>query len=179
MEYVNPIKNIHEIKLIKKLLKKQSSRDYVLFVLGINTGLKINMLLSLKMDQLVDDSGEILSFLHIDNQRIYLNDQVKTALRFHLEQNNPPLNSYLFKSPKSESPISRQHAYRVINDAARKAGISDQIGTHTLRKTFGYHAYIKGVAISLIQERFHHACPSDTFRYIGMDDTDQKIDVNL
>ncbi len=179
MEYVNPIKNLHEIQLIKEILKKQSSRDFVLFVLGINTGLKVNTLLSLKINQLVDESGTILSFLHVDNQTIYLNDQVKSALTFHLKQNTTTIDDYLFKSPKSELPISRQHAYRVINDAARKAGISDQIGTHTLRKTFGYHAYIKGIAISLIQARFHHASPSETFRYIGMDATDQKIDVNL
>ncbi|OMP68230.1 tyrosine-type recombinase/integrase [Domibacillus epiphyticus] len=179
MEYVNPIKNIEKIQLIKEILKKQSSRDFVLFVLGINTGLKISTLLSLKINQLVDENGEIHSFLQIDNQCVYLNDQVKAALQLHLNHSTPPVDSYLFKSPKSESPISRQQAYRVINEAARKAGIRDQIGTHTLRKTFGYHAYIKGVAISLIQERFHHASPSETFRYIGMDETKQKIDVNL
>ncbi|OES45344.1 tyrosine-type recombinase/integrase [Domibacillus iocasae] len=179
MEYVNPIKSIHEIKLIKDILKEQSSRDFILFVLGINTGLKINTLLSLKIDQLVNESGDIQSFVYIENQKIYINDQVKSALSFHLQKTKPPIDSYLFKSPKSELPISRQQAYRVIHEAARKAGILDQIGTHTLRKTFGYHAYKKGVAISLIQARFHHASPSDTLRYIGMDDTDQRIDVNL
>lgn len=179
MEFVNPIKNVQDIKLIKAILKERSSRDFILFVLGINTGLKISTLLSLRIDQLLENSGEIRSFLLIDDQKVYINDQVKTALAFHLEKTKPPLDSYLFKSPKSDSPITRQQAYRVINEAARKVGIVDQIGTHTLRKTFGYHAYLKGVAISLIQKRFHHACPSDTFRYIGMDQRDQKIDVNL
>ncbi|WP_050184215.1 tyrosine-type recombinase/integrase [Domibacillus robiginosus] len=179
MEFVNPIKNVQDIQLMKDMLKERSSRDFVLFVLGINTGLKINTLLSLKVEQLVENSGDIRSFLLVEDQKIYINDQVKTALSFHLKKTQPPLDSYLFKSPKSDSPITRQQAYRVINEAARKVGIADQIGTHTLRKTFGYHAYLKGVAISLIQERFHHACPSDTFRYIGMDERDQKIDVNL
>lgn len=179
MEFVNPIKNVQDIQLMKAVLKGRSSRDFVLFVLGINTGLKISTLLSLKVNQLVEESGAIQSFLLIEGQKIYINDQVKAALSFHLEQTEPPLDSYLFKSPKSDAPITRQQAYRVINEAARKVGIADQIGTHTLRKTFGYHAYLKGVAISLIQERFHHASPSETFRYIGMDERDQKIDVNL
>lgn len=179
MEYVNPIKSIRKINSIKKNLKERSSRDYVLFVLGINTGLKVSTLLSLKISQLVKEDGAIESFLLIDDQKIYINDQVKAALGFHLHHTAPPRDSYLFQSPKSGLPITRQQAYRVINEAARKAGINDQIGTHTLRKTFGYHAYKKGIAISLIQSRFHQQSPSDTLRYIGMDDTDQRIDVNL
>lgn len=179
MEYVNPIKSIRKINSIKKNLKERSSRDYVLFVLGINTGLKVSTLLSMKISQLVKEDGAIESFLLIDDQKIYINDQVKAALGFHLHHTAPPRDSYLFQSPKSGLPITRQQAYRVINEAARKAGINDQIGTHTLRKTFGYHAYKKGIAISLIQARFHQQSPSDTLRYIGMDDTDQRIDVNL
>lgn len=179
MEVVNPIKSMRHIQLIKKELKKQSSRDYCFFVLGINTGLKINVLLQLKTNQMVNDKGDIQPFILIEDQKIYLNDKVKTALTFHLFLENHIQDEYLFQSPKSAMPVTRQHAYRVIHEAARKVGIDYQIGTHTLRKTFGYHAYIKGIAISLIQERYQHATPSETLRYIGLDDTLQKIDVNL
>ncbi|PPA69711.1 tyrosine-type recombinase/integrase [Jeotgalibacillus proteolyticus] len=179
MEVVNPIKNIRHISMMKKELKMYSSRDYCFFVLGINTGLRINVLLQLETKQVIDEEKKILAFIDIDGQKIYMNDKVKAALAFHLHQNDHLKDQYLFQSPKSGTPITRQHAYRVIHETARKVGIDYQIGTHTLRKTFGYHAYIKGIAISLIQERYHHATPAETLRYIGIDDTFQKIDVNL
>ncbi|TDL31791.1 site-specific integrase [Jeotgalibacillus sp. S-D1] len=179
MEVVNPIKSMRHIQLMKKELKKQSSRDFCFFVLGINTGLKINVLLQLNTKQMVNDNGDILPFIVIEDQKIYINDKVKAALNFHLHHENHIQDVYLFQSPKNAMPVTRQHAYRVIHETARKVGIDYQIGTHTLRKTFGYHAYIKGIAISLIQERYHHATPSETLRYIGIDDTIQKIDVNL
>jgi len=179
MEVVHPIRNIRHIQLLKKELKKQSSRDYCFFVVGINTGLKINSLLTLTVEQLLNDKNEIKPFLDLETQQIYLNDKVKAALNFHLFQEGNHSNQFLFQSPKSCAPITRQHAYRVVHETAKNAGITDQIGTHTLRKTFGYHAYIKGIAISLIQERYQHATPAETLRYIGIDQIVQKIDVNL
>ena len=44
----------------------------------------------------------------------------------------------------------------------------DSIGTHTLRKTFGYHFYQKYKDLALLQELFNHSAPSVTLRYIGI-----------
>ena len=49
MEYVDPIKDIEKINAIKKKLKKQSQRDLLLFVFGINTGIRVSDLLTLKV----------------------------------------------------------------------------------------------------------------------------------
>ncbi|WP_404406269.1 tyrosine-type recombinase/integrase [Jeotgalibacillus malaysiensis] len=179
MEIVDPIRNIRHIRLLKKELKKTSSRDYCFFVLGINTGLKINTMLQLRTDQLMDDAGKMNVFIEVNGQRIYLNEKVRTALTHHLIHEGHAADEFLFHSPKSGGPISRQQAYRVIHNAARQIGIDDQIGTHTIRKTFGYHAYIKGIAISLIQKRYNHSSPSETLRYIGFDQAELKLDVNL
>lgn len=92
------------------------------------------------------------------------------------------MNDYLFKSRKYDKPITRQQAYRIINSAAKEVGIQERIGTHTIRKTFGYHAYQKGIAISLIQSVYGHSSTTETLRYIGIDKQDRqpiKIDVNL
>jgi site-specific recombinase XerD len=89
---------------------------------------------------------------------------------------------YLFGSQRGNNrSISRVQAWQV-NDAAGKVGLTDHIGTHTLRKTFGYHAYQKGVDITLLMQLFNHAAPSITLRYIGItqDDIDQVyIDMEL
>ena len=91
-------------------------------------------------------------------------------------------SDYLFKSRKNNNPITRQQAYRIINQAAREVGIEGNIGTHTLRKTFGYHAYRKGIAISILTKLFHHQSSAETLRYIGIDKNENypiKVDVNL
>ena len=91
-------------------------------------------------------------------------------------------DAYLFTSRNSGSdgasrPIDRTQAYRILNDAARKVGIQDAIGTHTLRKTFGYHHYKKFKDVATLQEIFNHSSPSITKRYIGIrqDEIDETL----
>ncbi|MFC5713638.1 tyrosine-type recombinase/integrase [Thalassorhabdus alkalitolerans] len=183
MEYVAPIKDIRKIRLMKQVIKKKSSRDFLLFVMGINTGLRIGELLELKVRDVMEPDGNFRLYLDSPKEKkqiIYLNDQVRRALQHHFQLQVPSLNRFLFQSSRGDHCITRQQAYRIINDAAKQVGITERVGTHTLRKTFGYHAYIRGIAISLIQRRFNQATPSDTLKYIGIDKTEpQKIDVNL
>jgi len=180
MEYVYPIKELNQIHLMKSILKMKSTRDYLLFVFGINTGLRISEILPLKFHQIIDQQGHILTCLNLNNADIFLNDQINQAINEHIQSTSYTMNDYIFKSKKGNHPITRQQAYRMIHDTARKVGVLEQIGTHTLRKTFGYHAYVKGVAISLIQKRFHHTSPAETLKYIGIEHNQlQRLDVNL
>lgn len=190
MEYVEPIRDIAKIKEIKNILLKKSLRDYTLFVLGINTGLRSSELLSLKISEVYDfDRDCVKEFLCPESRKgkaysdFYLNDQVKEALSTYIKNTSFSSSDFLFKSAKNySSPITRQQAYRIILQAVRDAGIEDKIGTHTLRKTFGYHAYRKGVAISLLQKIFHHTTKAETLAYIGVKSVKQndvRVDVNL
>lgn len=188
MEYVEAFKDSKQINSIKKYLKKHSERDYVLFVFGINTGLKISEMLTIKVKDVIDINGRIKDFLiiHSDElhtkKEIFLNNKVKKALVDYITSKKLNSEDFLFQSSKTKRPISRQQAYRVLNKAAEAIGIKSKVGTNSLRKTFGYHAYKKGVAISLIQKHFNHATPSETLRFLGISKTDEiktKIDVNL
>jgi integrase len=187
MEYVEPIKEIERIHEMKILLKKKSLRDYLLFVIGINTGLRIHDLLQLKVEDIWDGERS-KEFLYLNDsngdsiQSFYLNQKVRHALSEYLSQTALAPTDFLFKSNRNHKPITRQQAYRIINHAAKEVGIPGKIGTHTLRKTFGYHAYKKGIAISLLQAIFNHTSSSETLRYIGISQPDKyeiKIDVNL
>ena len=80
----------------------------------------------------------------------------------------------MFPSRKGSSAIQRNQAYKILNEAARTVGIQESIGTHSMRKTFGYHAYKSGIDIALLQKIFNHSCPSVTLRYIGI--TQDSID---
>ena len=187
MEYVEPIRDVESINAIKDILKKHSKRDLLLFVLGINTGIRISDLLSLKVEDVWDEKG-IKEFLYLketnsgETKACYLNNNVQQALEDYLNSHDFLGSDYLFKSKKNNLPITRQQAYRIINTAAKEVGIPGKIGTHTLRKTFGYHAYRKGIAISILMGIYHHHTSSETLRYIGIDKNEKpliKVDVNL
>ncbi|WP_096155030.1 MULTISPECIES: tyrosine-type recombinase/integrase [Bacillus] len=187
MECVEAIKESKHITLMKEHLKKQSLRDYLFFVMGINTGIRINELLHIKVSEVIEDNGCVKEFYIsiVDEQSIYINNIVQNAITIYVQSEKLESSDYLFKSRKCEKPISRQQAYRIVNNAANNVGLYGKIGTHTLRKTFGYHAYKKGIAVSILQSLFNHNTPSETYRYIGINKDDKndnntlKIDVNL
>ncbi|AST92581.1 tyrosine-type recombinase/integrase [Sutcliffiella cohnii] len=188
MEYVVPIKRVDQINRIKEILKKQSKRDHLLFVFGINTGLNISDLLLLKISDIWEgeqtkDFLQLYDEKHKEVKKYYLNSKIEDAVKLYLNTKNEVfLDEYIFKSKKNNLPITRQQAYRIINHAAREAGITEKIGTHTLRKTFGYHAYKKGIAISILMSIYNHQTPAETFRYLGICKSDNypvKVDVNL
>ena len=104
-------------------------------------------------------------------RNIYFNREVKKAIQEYLESlSNYDPNWYLFKSQKGQNKaIDRGQAYLILNNAAQMVGIKERVGTHTLRKTFGYWARMKGIAsIEQLQEIFNHATPAITKRYIGI-----------
>ena len=188
MEFVDPIRDIKQIDAMKGILQQYSQRDLLFFVLGINTGMKISDLLSLKVED-VWDGTKMKEFLFINDDRseekqaYYLNNRVNTRTSI-LTWNKQSLihNDYLFKSKKNNQPITRQQAYRIIHNAAVEAGVTGNIGTHTLRKTFGYHALHKGIAISIFMSIYHHQSPAETLRYLGIEKYEKsliKVDVNL
>ena len=65
--------------------------------------------------------------------------------------------------------MERTYCYRIINDACSEAGVEYKVGTHTLRKTFGYHHYQKFKDVVVLQKIFNHFSPQVTLRYIGID----------
>ncbi|WP_108671675.1 tyrosine-type recombinase/integrase [Peribacillus acanthi] len=185
MNFVEPIKSKSLINNMKEFLFSHSARDYCLFVLGINTGIKLQDLLLIHVKDVVSNTGEVFEYLHSNSHPelpIYLNHHVRESIRQCIHKNNLQVDDYLFKSRKTSDSITRQQAYRVINEAAKHAGISESVGTTTLRKTFGYHAYKKGIAISLIQKRLHHSTPAETLHFLGIQKksaVEVKLDVNL
>ncbi|MGP4080064.1 tyrosine-type recombinase/integrase [Pseudalkalibacillus sp. R45] len=185
MKTVEAIKDEEKLQTMKRYLKNKSTRDYCLFLLGINTGIRIHDLLHIKVNELMDEAGSMFTYLQSNLYNappVYLNDAVLLALRTCINERDLKHSDFLFKSRKTNEPISRQQAYRIINEASKHAGITGSIGTHTLRKTFGYHAYKKGIAISLIQKRLQHHTPSDTRQYLGLTTQAPKnlqLDVNL
>jgi len=166
MKEVQPIRDKELIERMKQELAKNGSRDEFLFTFGINTGLRISDILELKV-------GDVRGKKHIPlkesktkkNRRVNLNLELREAIESFT--NGMGDSDYLFKSKRGNTPIKRVQAYKILNKAAKKIGV-EEIGTHTLRKTFGYHFYKKTGDIAMLQEIFNHSAPSVTKRYIGI-----------
>jgi len=168
---VNAIKSKKDIDKMKKILKTNSMRDYLLFVMGINVGLRISDLLSLKIyDVLGKDEVSIVEGKTNKHRTFTINNTVSKAVNEYLSSlNNYEVTDYLFKSRKGgNKAISRVQAWQVLSDSAKLVGIKEAIGTHTLRKTFGYWSYKQGIDITLLQRIFNHSTPAVTLRYIGI-----------
>ena len=167
MEYVEPIRDKNKIELVKAILKKNGSRDYLLFLLGINSGLRISDILKLKVSDVLNKKYiEIKEQKTNKNRRFPITESFKYPLAEYLFGKSP--EDWLFLSRRGKKPITQIQAYRIITATCLKAGITTKIGTHTLRKTFGYHFYKKTKDIALLQNILNHSSPSITLRYIGI-----------
>ena len=178
MNFVEPIRDERDIEKLKEVLKSHNYRDYLLLILAINTGMKISDLLSLKFNDLKETDG-FVSSIYINDHEYHINSLVKECCEtYHniLSKNNKITDSYIFLSRKGCEAIDRSHAYRILNEAAKQSGLNCKVGPHTLRKTFGYHHYKKFQDIKYLQKLFHHNSSKQTFKYIGMEQSEK---VNL
>lgn len=168
LELVQPIRDKKQIEAMKIELKKSCYRDYLLFYVGINVGLRISDILKLKVSHVRGQSHLVIREKKTDKlKRIAIVPDLANELAMYTEGMQD--DEYLFKSQKGENqPITRIQAYRILNKAAQAVGIGGEIGTHTLRKTFGYHFYQKTKDVALLQALFNHSSPSVTLRYIGI-----------
>lgn len=178
MPSVLPIMAREDIEAIEKVLKSQSARNYIMFFLGIHVGLRISDLLNLKVKDVKDRTHIYVREQKTKKEkRVLMQPEVKRILNKYVQAMEP--EEYLFKSRQGYKsgtkikPISREQAYRIIKKAAKECGISE-IGTHTLRKTFGYHMFRTlqdekksdpGVAV---MNALNHSKLEHTLRYIGI-----------
>lgn len=170
MNTVQPIRNKTDIAKMKKALGRD--RDRLLFIFGINSALRISDILKLRVS---DVRGKDFIYLREGKtgkeRKFPINQSIKTAVRQCVSKDAAD-NEYLFVSRiGNNKPISRVQAYRILNAAAERCGILEKVGelgTHSLRKTWAYHAYKAGVDLTQVQIALNHDSQADTLRYIGI-----------
>lgn len=180
MNTVQPIRDIEKVNDIYDYLNDQSSRNGLLFAFGIYTGLRISDILAVRVRQVRNE--EYLSIREKKTGK-EKNIPINRFLRKCIDEHIVDLKNYeyLFYGRKKTAPMTRQQAYNILSSAARKFGIPS-VGTHTLRKTFGYHMYQKTYDVAMIMDVLNHSSQAETLRYIGVNqDTKDKLymDVDL
>lgn len=173
---VQPIRSKQGLDDVRDYFERRSARDYFLFVMGINVGVRIGDLLKLQVRHVQNkDYLEIREEKTGKTKRFRLNPVLKHIIREYTE--GKTLDTYLFPSKKTKEPISRIQAYRIMRDAGEYLNL-DSVGTHSLRKSFGYHFYQKNKDIAMLQEIFNHSSERVTKIYIGVaqDEIDEAMD---
>lgn len=171
MNYVEPIRNIDDVNMMCDYLKEWNYRNYLLFLVGINTGLRISDIVNLKVSNIRGHYIVVVEKKTKKRNRVKMNSLLKKEIDQYIK--GKKVGDYLFQSRKGRNkPITRQAAYLIVKIAAEDCGI-ENVGTHTMRKTFGYHYYKKHKDIAMLMDIFNHASPKITKVYIGIDQ-DQK-----
>ena len=167
MTTVEPIRSKKDIEKVEKLLAKQSKRDLLLFNIGTNCGLRISDILRLNV-------GDVRNKAYIQ----IVEKKTGKFKKFPINAKLKPLIDEFVKGRRDKEPLFLSHwkhrldrstAYYMIKDACKRAGLEEKIGTHSLRKTFGYHHYKQFKDIVILQKIFNHSSPQITMRYIGIE----------
>ncbi|WP_339216247.1 site-specific integrase [Solibacillus sp. FSL W8-0372] len=177
MNYVQPIRDLVKISEVRSFLASKNKRDELLFCFGIYTGLRISDILTVKVnDVLGKDHFFIIeqktkkakqrSKKYTVRKRVPLIAKLRKLITSYCD--NMKQTDYLFKSRQGKNrPITRVRAYDILREAANHCGLKE-IGTHTLRKTFGYLVYQNDKDVALLQDIFNHSAPYITLKYIGV-----------
>ena len=167
MNVVEPLRSKKDLKKIEMILRKQSFRDLLIFTIGINCGLRISDILDLDVS---DVRGK--QYINIVERktgkpkRFPINAKLKPMFEEYTKGKRS--DEALFKT-RFQNRMDRFTAYRIIRKSCKLAGLPEKVGTHTMRKTFGYHHYQKFKDVAVLQKIFNHYSPQITMRYIGID----------
>lgn len=187
MNVAQPIRTRRDLEKLKEYYKveKPNSRNLLLIIIGINTALRISDILALKWDMVYDFEGEkYKNYISVTEKKtgkgtqVYINSSVKNALIGHHEQlksvgKSITPDDYIFSHTNKNVPISRVQAFRIIKSAADDCSLSGVISCHSLRKTFGYHAWKQGAPLAVIVNIYNHSSYKITKRYLGIDQDDK------
>ena len=184
---VEPIRDWDKIQEIKSLLlSEEKYRDWLMFTLGLNFALRISDLLKLKISDVFDDDMFPKNRVILrekktgkENFLTITNGSREALVQYQKLKRLKYSNDFLFRSRQGgDRPIDRVQAYRILNDVAKKVGLNEiNVGTHTMRKTWGYHAYKRfNLSLDDVMLKLNHQSIQSTKRYIGLS-ADEKEEI--
>lgn len=186
-----PIKSLGDINRISEyLISNKRYRDNMLFIVGINFGLRISDLLRLRFTNLIDDNFKFRTTFPIleqktkntrkvrKNRYITINEAVMDAVTLYIQNNDGcKLDDYMFRSESNNGsninePLSRMAVHRILKEISETLSLNIKISSHTLRKTFAYHQMVMSNndprKLLLLQKILGHSSISITLDYIGI-----------
>ncbi|GGF72981.1 site-specific integrase [Paenibacillus albidus] len=169
MKFVQPIRDPKKLDAMKKYLYFKNIRDFIMFFVGINTGFRISDILPLTVRDVKGTHITITEKKTRKVKSVLIRKSLRKALDAYIKDKAD--FEYLFPSRKRKRgkahPISSNMAYKIIRGAAKELDL-EEIGTHSMRKTFGYRLYLETKDIALLMDHFNHSEEKVTLRYVGL-----------
>ena len=185
MGTTQPIRNKADVKNFVEYYDriKPNPRNHAMIVLGLHTALRISDILNLQWQDIYQfDRKRYVEHLLVHEKKtgkpslIALNRHVIDALEAHRLQRDPQPAEYIFsKITDPSKPLCRSQAYRIVKEAATATLSETHISCHSLRKTFGYHAWKQGTSPVLLMDVYNHSSFVITRRYLGIDQDDRDL----
>lgn len=167
MTTVEPIRNKSDIQKLENYLFNQNKRDHLIFVIGTNCGLRISDILALNVADVRNKNYiQIVEKKTGKFKKFPINDKLKPLIAEFTKGRRD--KEPLFKT-RFNNRLDRVASYYMLRNACEELNLEIKVGTHTMRKTFGYHHYQKFKDVVLLQKIFNHSSPQITLRYIGIE----------
>lgn len=194
---VQPFRKIEDIEAMKQYFRNRSLNDetpqqrqiagknLLMFIMGINLGLRASDLLKTTWDDVFDSKGNFKDAItkqedKTEKYKTYtLNATIKKAINEYIANFNPLIEPdlHLFRS-REGGTINVDSVNRIIKEAAKACGITYNVGSHSMRKTFGYQFLMKHqndvMAITWLQNLLNHSSQASTLAYCGLSDDQNK-----
>lgn len=172
--FIEPIRKVEDIRRIERALRSEP-RNHLLFVMGVENGLRAGDLLKLKVGQVrnVKPGDKIYIREGKTGKRNFvgITANVHKSLQVYLDAFDPADYDFLFPSRKGDKALTTTAVNQMITKWAKEhAKLKGAFGAHTLRKTWGYQKRMQGVAWEIICKRLNHATQAVTMRYLGIED---------
>ncbi|WP_321402131.1 tyrosine-type recombinase/integrase [Maridesulfovibrio sp.] len=174
---VEPIRSKKDIKNIKRLLQDHP-RNLLLFVMGINSGLRTQDILTLRvkdmLDQKVGDRIVVTEKKTGKQNVIIINKEIAKSFQNYLEHCQPHEGQFLFMSRKGKNyPITTYRVTGLMKEWTSAINLKGNYGAHSLRKTFCYQQRVEfGIPWELLSKRLNHFSPRTTQIYIGVQNSE-------
>lgn len=180
MKLVQPIRDLDTLQKCFEIAREHDAHRKtgevcweLILLVGLNTSLRVSDFRRFKVSDLRGrDYAQMQAKKTGKEARILINPQARKEINRLLAGRKP--DEYIFQSRQRDGvthkarPISRQRCYQIMNVIAKKAGIEERIGCHTLRKTFGYHYYQTTGDVVSLQRILGHSFQRETLVYIGV-----------
>ena len=180
MVVAQPIRNRHQVRQIAGYyLQKGQFRNYILVILGLHTALRVSDLLRLRWEDVYDFArGQVRERISLVEKKtrkpkmIALNKAIVNALTLYAKT-SAVRGNFIIENSRTKKAISRIQAYRLIRTASEALEFRQRVSCHSLRKTFGYHAWKSGASPVVIMDIFNHGSFDVTRRYLGIAQDDK------
>jgi integrase len=174
---VQPIRSIKKIKAMHNILKgsDKSGRDALLFMVGIQTAYRITDIINLRYSDIFHEGHRFREYVRTREKKtrkwkqFKLPENLRNDIKKYVRKHNLEGDDFIFFSHRTKgNNIERTRAYTILTQAAKIVHISN-FGTHSLRKTFGYHYYQQTKDIATLMKVFNHASQDKTLMYLGIE----------